>query len=384
MKIGILSMQRIVNYGSFLQAYGLKKEIEKLGHKVEFVDYTVESCLVKKPAYKVGFLKQCKKFCRETIKNMLKIMRVLFLNRKWETFENFKHDYENKYLPILGISKKRNITPEVDCLVIGSDEVFNCLQINEDVGYSRELFGLGAKSDKIVSYAASFGNATLSGLKKYCVDKEIADNLKRFQAISVRDENSYEIVKELTGRTVEMNLDPVFIYDFEEIAQVETDYKYDKYMIVYAYPGRISRSEGKKIREFAKRKKCRLIGIGGSFWFCDDSIFPSPFEVLRLFREAEYIVTDTFHGSVFSIKYNKQFAVFVRKGEELKYGNSQKIIDLLDKFELKDRMITVDSNLDDIMDKSINYDYVNQKIESERVRAKEYLQTVLADNEKSI
>ena len=84
MKIGILSMQRIVNYGSFLQAYGLKKEIEKLGQEVEFVDYTVEPCLVKKPEYKVGFLKQCKKFCRETIKNILKITRVLLLKRKWE------------------------------------------------------------------------------------------------------------------------------------------------------------------------------------------------------------------------------------------------------------------------------------------------------------
>lgn len=340
---------------------------------MEFVDYTVEPCLVKKPEYKVGFLKQCKKFCRETIKNILKITRVLLLKRKWETFEKFKYAYENKYLPILGISEKRNITPKVDCLVIGSDEVFNCLQVNENVGYSRELFGANSKTDKIVSYAASFGNATLSGLKKYRVDKEISDSLKRFQAISVRDENSYEIVKELTGRAAEMNLDPVLIYDFKEIAQVETDYKYDRYMIVYAYPGRISRSEGKKIRKFAKKKKCRLIGISGSFWFCDDSIFPSPFEVLHLFKAAEYIVTDTFHGSVFSIKYNKPFAVFVRNGEEQKYGNSQKIIDLLGKFELKDRMITVDSNLDDVIGKSIDYDYVNRKIEIERMKTRAYL-----------
>lgn len=58
MKIGILSMQRIVNYGSFLQAYGLKKTVEKLGHEVEFVDYTIEPCLVKKPQQTTNILKK--------------------------------------------------------------------------------------------------------------------------------------------------------------------------------------------------------------------------------------------------------------------------------------------------------------------------------------
>lgn len=377
MKIGILSMQRIVNYGSFLQAYGLKKTVEKLGHEVEFVDYTIEPCLVKKPQQTTNILKKSKKVCKELCKSVLKSGRVLFLKRKWETFEKFESDYENKYLQILGITEKRNISPEVDCLIIGSDEVFNCLQTNENVGYSRELFGINSNAKKIISYAASFGNATLEGLKKYQVNQEIAEGLKKFEAISVRDQNSYEIIDALLGKKSEIHLDPVLIYDYKEINDIKVNYKYEKYIIVYAYPGRISMSEGKEIRKFAKRKKCRLIGISGSFWFCDDSIFPSPFEVLQLFKNAEYIVTDTFHGSVFSIKYNKQFAVFVRDGEELKYGNSQKLIDLLEKFELKDRVIDQDNVIEKVMDKSINYDKINQKIESEKVRTYDYFQKVL-------
>ena len=380
MKIGILSMQRIVNYGSFLQAYGLKKTVEKLGHEVEFVDYTIEPCLVKKPQQTTNILKKSKKVCKELCKGVLKSGRVLFLKRKWETFEKFESDYENKYLPILGITEKRNISPEVDCLIIGSDEVFNCLQTNKNVGYSRELFGINCNAKEIISYAASFGNATLEGLKKYRVDQEIAEGLKKFESISVRDQNSQDIVKELTARIADMHLDPVLIYDFKEIDSIKTDYNYaEKYMVVYAYPGRINKKEGKKIREFARKKKCRLIGISGSFWFCDDSVFPSPFEVLRLFRGAEYRVTDTFHGSVFSIKYNKQFAVFVRDGEELKYGNSQKITDLLDKFKLQDRIISSDSVLEEVIDQPIDYNRVNDKIIMEKQRTNEYLEKLLKE-----
>ena len=90
-------------------------------------------------------------------------------------------------------------------------------------------------------------------------------------------------------------------------------------------------------------------------------------------------MTDTFHGSVFSIKYNKQFAVFVRDGEELKYGNSQKITDLLDKFKLQDRIISSDSVLEEVIDQPIDYNRVNDKIIMEKQRTNEYLEKLLKE-----
>ena len=78
----------------------------------------------------------------------------------YDSFNLFIENYQSKYLPLLGISELRNEKPSVDALVIGSDEVFNCLQTNPKVGYSKELFGYHANTDKIISYAASFGNTT--------------------------------------------------------------------------------------------------------------------------------------------------------------------------------------------------------------------------------
>lgn len=378
MKIGILTMHRIVNYGSFLQSYALKETLTQLGYEVSFVDYSVEPCLIKN--------KTTSNEKKEQLKNKLRILKkkiiVIVKNKKCEEFSDFKKRYINIYLPILGVTNKKNITPKLDCLIIGSDEVFNCLQTNPDVGYSRELFGARANVQKIISYAASFGNTTLEGLKKYGIDEEIKRYLQNFYKISVRDDNSYNIIKALTRLEPEKHLDPVLIYDYsKELSQIDIKHNYDRYIVLYAYTGRITKVEQKMIRKFADEKKAKLIAIGGTFLFCDECIFPSPFETLYLIKNALYVVTDTFHGSVFSIKYNKQFSVFVRYGEELEYGNAQKLVDLLTFFNLENRIINNLDNMSMLMDKAIDYESINKKIERECLRTKKYLESALSIND---
>lgn len=137
-----------------------------------------------------------------------------------------------------------NYNPTVDCLVIGSDEVFNCIQKNSNVGYSLELFGKNNHAKKLITYAASFGNTTLEKLEKYKKANEVGALLKKFDAISVRDANSGTIVEQLTGKEPVYNLDPVLTYDYmnccDKIPQVQTN---EKYLILYAYAGRISNDE---------------------------------------------------------------------------------------------------------------------------------------------
>ena len=94
------------------------------------------------------------------------------------------------------MKEEKNYHPEVDVLVIGSDEVFNCLQTNSAVGFSLDLFGKDNRAGKTITYAASFGNTTLEGLKKYKVDNTISSLLKDLSDISVRDRNSGLIVEE--------------------------------------------------------------------------------------------------------------------------------------------------------------------------------------------
>ena len=103
---------------------------------------------------------------------------------------------------LLGIADEMNYNPTVDCLVIGSDEVFNCIQKNSNVGYSPELFGKNNHAKKLITYAASFGNTTLVKLEKYKKTDEVGALLNKFDAISVRDANSGAIVEQLTGKEI--------------------------------------------------------------------------------------------------------------------------------------------------------------------------------------
>lgn len=133
-KVGIMSMQRIANYGSFLQAYALKQLIEEVGCNVEFVDYHVGApVIVENADSKNKVVRKIKKGL-ETFRYRAPLAHKL-------SFIRYKQSFAQKYMPLLGIADEMNYNPTVDCLVIGSDEVFNCIQKNSNVGYSPELFG---------------------------------------------------------------------------------------------------------------------------------------------------------------------------------------------------------------------------------------------------
>ena len=362
MKIGILSMQRIKNYGSFLQAFALKKTLEELGGQVEFIDYKIEPP-------KVNNNIQEKKI--STLRRISMIPSKVFNKDYWRLRKlNANNDFNERYeefLKDLNIRSEYNYdTSKLDMLVIGSDEVFNCLQSNPDVGYSKDLFGYSSKAKRLISYAGSFGTTKLEKLGKYNCKEEIAQMLKRFDDISVRDENSGEIIKELVHREPNYNVDPVFLYDFSDYIK-DVDVKLNNYIVVYAYGGRITEEEQVEIKKFAKKYNKKLVSIGTVQAFCDINIVLSPFELLAYIKNADFVITDTFHGSVFSIKYNKKFATIIRE------SNKQKLGDLLKRFDVYDRRVEKISNLENVINKEINYTEVNKLIDGKIKDAKMYL-----------
>lgn len=140
-KVEILSMQGIANYGSFLQAYGLKCILEDLGCDVQFVDYHPGQTLI--PADGGTGLKR----------KIAKLIEALNYNapfREKIKFIKYKKNYAKNYYSYLGITGDMNYPPELDLLVIGSDEVFNCIQNNTNVGFSPKLFGVNNKAKKLL------------------------------------------------------------------------------------------------------------------------------------------------------------------------------------------------------------------------------------------
>jgi hypothetical protein len=118
----------------------------------------------------------------------------------------------------------------------------------------------------------------------------------------------------MTGQDSLFHLDPVFLYDYkDEIEEKQLDFEYN---LIYAYDGRInSEVEIEAIQSFAKENNLKTLSAGLYQSWCDKNISANPFEILGYVKNARYVVTDTFHGSVFSIKYKKPFAAL--KGHNL-------------------------------------------------------------------
>ncbi|MBE5834816.1 MAG: polysaccharide pyruvyl transferase family protein [Butyrivibrio sp.] len=362
-KVGILSMQRIQNYGSFLQAYGLKRILEDIGCEVQFVDYHPGETLIPADGG-TGIVRK--------ISKVLEVFKYSAPIKEKIRFIKYKKNYATNYYPYLGINDDKNYSPKVDVLVIGSDEVFNCVQNNTNVGFSPELFGQNNNAGKLISYAASFGNTTEDKLIECNVRDKVSTWLNSFDAISVRDNNSAEIVKSLTGKEPFYNLDPVLMFDFiGKCKEIPKSVPESKYMLLYGYSGRFTKNECKAIRKYANSKGLKIFCIGGVQDCCDRFIDVNPFEVIAYFQNADCVVTDTFHGTIMSVITHRQFISVVRKSG---YGNSQKLTDLLDTLGLSNRILPSMDLLENIIEVEVDYELVDKKILYERSRTYSYLE----------
>lgn len=357
MRIGIISMQRLINFGSWLQAYGLKSLLEEQGHEVEFIDVKLTDGTVMNANKTTDNAGCFKHIARRFIRGKIYCYQLERQKR-----------FTNDYFGVLGLSEKPNFNTNYDAVVIGSDEVFSYCQFTQ-WGGTILFFGQGVEAKKIISYAASFGYTTVQDLEEIHMADKIGQYLMNFSAISVRDHHSYEVVKCLCGVEAYQHLDPVLMYDFNpDVPEI-----HDKdYILIYGYDNRLVEAEYvQSIKAFAKKYRKKLYAVGFFQDWCDKQILASPLEVLAWVKNADYVVCETFHGTVFSIKYQKQFATIVRD------SNRNKLGDLLNRFSLADRMFDGKVSLEGILTKEYDRKAAQQIIEFERKRTKEYLHDAL-------
>ena len=364
-KAGILSMQRIYNYGSFLQAYALKKMMEECGAEVEFVDYHPGECIL--PSKETTGMKR-------KIQKGLEILRMKGRLRDKIQFVKYKKNYARKNYPVLGLKETYNYAPKLDLLVIGSDEVFNCIQDNSNVGFAPELFGAGHQADRLVSYAASFGKGEwLLDSKETEETKLLASN---FIAISVRERSAVDLCRNYWGIDAKHVLDPALLLDAEDYLKTITLKRESN--ILFAYVLDESSLKRDIVEAMANSRKLKIYRcmpkeelINGVTKNLDNCIYPPVDNWLNGFNNATCVVTDSFHGVVFSIIFRKPFVVI---------GNTQRGMarfeSLLTMLGLENRMVKdVDSAIE-MMDISIDYESVYAILKCKRCEALNFLSQI--------
>lgn len=358
MKIAILSMQRVLNVGSVLQAYSLSSILRELGaESVDFLDIEEAKVL---PSIKTiqesddyDQNADYSKSAKQRIKNGL-VYRLSKYN---------KHLLRRFMKKVLKLDKKNN-TGTYDCVVIGSDEVFNHAR-----GVNLQLHGEVSGATKCISYAASCGSALVQDIYPEHLPR-IKEAMKKFSAISVRDTATRDYVLSLYEGKIERHLDPVLVGPLRERKHSPVPLK--NYLLIYAYGLRIrTKKEIDAIRTFAKAKNLKVIAVGGSQVWCDMYIPATPFRVLDYFYYADYVITDTFHGTIFSIINQKKFGVIIRK------TNRAKLSSLLKGLGVENREIKDMDRLEEILVADIAYDRVNAILEEEQIRTRAYLKEQL-------
>ncbi|WP_165640111.1 polysaccharide pyruvyl transferase family protein [Klenkia brasiliensis] len=365
-----MSMQRIKNYGSSLQAFALSHTLRQIqpNAEVRFIDYEPGDPLIGPGTgprgSKIGLAGKLSKALAHAGGPGKPRNKIAFLNHK--------RSYDRRYFSQLDITPERDLGTEVDLQIIGSDEVFNCVQPNPDVGYARQLFGHGSSASTLASYAASFGNTTMDKIVAAGIKAELASDLRRFAALSVRDQNSRAIVQELIGTDPELHLDPTLIHEFSPQHLVHAK-RPKPYVVVYGYSGRFSESESRTVQRYAKNAGLEIVFIGGIQPGEGTFVDCSPLEVLSYFAGAQAVVTDTFHGTIFSVISKTPFVSLIRRSRTHGYGNEEKLTFLLEQLGLRGRGLYDVDQLTEVLPATLDFDLVSSRIDEQRLKSRQYL-----------
>lgn len=371
MKICILSMQDVANIGSLLQAYALKQILTEEGNSVKFLHIqpiAEDNNLMTSVGYSFADEMGGSKNLFVRLKKLDRYSLYYIKNKKMEHTEAaIMDEFRKTYFT------NASADEQFDLCIIGSDEVFNCTQPSP-WGFTTQLFGNVPQARKVITYAACCGTTKDTDLTS-AVKQRIKGSLSKLLALSVRDKNTFKFVKNITGRTdIEHHLDPVFITDFfKEISKSSVAGRLpEKYCIIYSYSNRIhNKEEIRNILTFCKRHKLVPICVGlGQKWISHTYAL-NPFEVLWTFKNASFVITDTFHGTIFSAKYAKKFAVIIRKSNENKLG------DLVDTIEVRDHVLENGNTLENLYLLNNNFARIKAISDSERARSVSYLMKYL-------
>lgn len=370
----ILTIQRVKNYGAALQAFALQSTLFKMGVPNEIIDFRRVDKQLKKVYSEFGItglmilkiivrLKQFRRYLINVI--YFKDLKLNKLNQKNNLFNNFDLKYlifskEYKEVELLTLN---NVYENFIC---GSDQVWN-----HTFGFSIEAYFLNfvKQAKNKVSFAPSFGIDTIPN-KFYNNYKESFNN---FTHISVREVEGAKIIKEITGIDVPVLLDPIFLLtkdDWIDTFSLDIEKDEKPYILCYTL-GNEDRKALDICKKIAKDKEYDIVRLGRSKndLLLDDVIVKwnvGPIEFLELIVNSKLVVTNSFHGTAFSINFNIPFfCVFSKENKR-----TSRITNILRIFNLENRIV---------------YDYSENIQSNLRLAQNEMLQeTISKEREKSI
>ncbi len=355
MDIGIITHYDVHNHGALLQLNAVVKVLKQKGYDAAALQFEKNYDFLGvelKDKYNISL-----RSIPYYIKYMFErgIRKTLFNVGKKRLLDGFK--VQERLVGEYYTSYK-----DLKAVVVGSDEVFAL-----HTGPTPAFFGHALPSDNIFAYAGCFGPTTIESIKEWHCEAFVKSGLENMTNISVRDKNSADIIRELIGIEATRVCDPVILYGYSKEIEALPKVNLTPYLLVYAYDNNMNDDEEvARIKAYAREKGLQIVCPGFYHKWCDKNINVDPVTLLSYFRDAECVVTDTFHGSVMSIITNTELAVHLR-------GNQNKLGNLLDEYGLTERIISENNSLDQLFTKQIDWNAVNNEVQRRRKISDNYL-----------
>jgi polysaccharide pyruvyl transferase WcaK-like protein len=379
MKIGILTQPLHNNYGGILQAFALQTIFKKLGH---------EAWIINREYRKPSFLKRCASYIKWIIFNYLLKKEYTFYSptkKEKEIIATHTSKFKKKY--IFPITKKIKSTSELkklksegfDAFIVGSDQVWRPRYSPCISNYFLD-FADNWSSIKRIAYAASFGNDDWEFNYKQTI--KCARLARKFDVISVREDSGVDFCKKYFGVDAVHVLDPTMLLDTEEykkIVEEENETQCSGNLMVYILDE--SFEKDKIIQSLANKLNLIPFSLMPKPKFSksnrdliNNCIYPTVTRWLKGFIDAEFIVTDSFHGVIFSILFNKPFIAIGNKNRGMTRFES-----LLNLFNLNDRLLDSKEEItSDLLNNNIYFNLVNQTLIEQKEKSLSFLKSALS------
>lgn len=343
-KIGVITFHDYDNYGAILQSYALQECIKRFGAEPEIIDYNckyISNPFQLKRLKNNGFFN----YIYGAIGNICYIPR----RRKCNLFRK-----NMRYSEPVNRETVHKLDGKYDVYIAGSDQIWDYHLTDFDKTYFLDFVTKGKKC----SYAASIGEH----LPAQEYQKEYSDLLNGFDQIFVRENYGAQVVEELIDKKVECTCDPTLLLSGDEWEKVITaDARKEDYILVYQLG--VNPSFVNFVKRLKKKTGLPVVYIPfplvGALK-CKFQLTIGPDEWLNLFRGAKYVVTDSFHGAVFSLLFHKEFFVRV-DGHHV----NKRVQELLTRLDITERIIS-DDLTDEMLTQKVDYDVVDDKLQSIR------------------
>lgn len=312
LKIGILTFHRAINNGAVLQCFALQEAIKKLGHDVEIIDYRQNFIEKRYQSFKINLalIAQPLVFLRNLIRSLKQLPYAIHRKRQFELFAENHLQVSHSI-----VNKKNEIPQQYDIYIVGSDQVWNS---NLTGGIDEIYWGAFSTpiNSKKISYAASTPYQNLA----HITEEQLVRLINNFDNISVREKIIQEKLQKHTSKSIELVLDPTLILPKNVWEKIVTPkYKNERYIVIYR--ARLFKKNPNLLQEKAKvlanKLNCKIIDINNPL----DRQYYSPSDFVSLIKYAQYVITSSFHGAVFSIIFNTPFySICYDDGQDDRYA----------------------------------------------------------------